>query len=145
MVLIVIGRLCETGINFVVFEGPWPQPPSSRGMESVSSLCTVGQWTFHLWLYPSCLLTSFYFLFSKLWSRLEFLELMSQMSEFLGSSCVLKVQVKSQGQRFFMEHADQGLRGGRDQFWLCIVHNAKFSGCDGHCCYHVMSSFTILS
>ena len=32
------------------------------------------------------------------------------------------------------------LRGGRDQFWLCIVHNANFSGCDGHCCCHVLSS-----
>ena len=53
---------------------------------------------------------------------------------------VLKVQVTSQGQRFFLENVDQGLRGGRDQFWLCIVHNAKFSGCDGHCCCHLMSS-----
>ena len=56
------------------------------------------------------------------------------MSEFLGSSSVLKVQVKSQVQRFFLEDVDQGLRGGRDQFWLCIAHNGKLSGCDGHCC-----------
>ena len=62
------------------------------------------------------------------------------MSEFLGSSSVLKVQVKSKGQRFFLEHVDQGLRGGRDQFLLCIVHSAKLSGCDGHCCCHLMSS-----
>ena len=40
---------------------------------------------------------------------------MFQMSEFLGSSSVLKVQVTSQGQRFFLEHVDQGLRGGRGQ------------------------------
>ena len=64
---------------------------------------------------------------------------MFQMSEFLGSSSVLKVQVTSQGQRFFLEHVDQGLRGGRGQFWLCIVRNAIFSGCDGHYC-HLMSS-----
>ena len=62
------------------------------------------------------------------------------MSEFLGSSCILKVPVKSKGQRFFLDHIDQDLRGGRDQFWLCIVHIAKFSGCDRHCCCHVMSS-----
>ena len=48
---------------------------------------------------------------------------MPQMSEFLGSSSVLKVQVKSQGQRFFLEHVHQGLRG-----------------CDGHCFCHLMSS-----
>ena len=64
---------------------------------------------------------------------------MPQVSEFQGSSCVLKVHVKSTGQRFFLEHVDQGLRGGRDQFWLCIVHNAKFSGCVGHCCWNLMS------
>ena len=67
-------------------------------------------------------------------------ELMSQMSEFLESICVLTVQVKSRGQRLFLEHVDQGLREGRDQWWLCIVHNAKFSFCDGHCCCHLMSS-----
>ena len=48
-------------------------------------------------IHPSCLLTSFYFPFGKLWSRREFLELMSQMSEFLGSICVLKVQVQNSG------------------------------------------------
>ena len=83
---------------------------------------------------------SYYVPFGKLRSRPEFLELMSQVSEFLGSSCILTVQVKSKGQRFFLEHIDQDLRGGRDQFWLCIAHNAKFSACDGHCCCHVMSS-----
>ena len=53
---------------------------------------------------------------TSLLEQTEFLELKSQMSEFQGSSCILKVQVKSKGQRFFLEHVDQGLRGGRDQF-----------------------------
>ena len=35
---------------------------------------------------------------------------------------------------------DQFWLGEGDQFWLCIVHNAKFSGCDGHCCCHLISS-----
>ena len=51
--------------------------------------------------YRAAIDISFYFPFGKLRSRPEFLELMSQMCEFQGSSSVLKVQVKSQGQRFF--------------------------------------------
>ena len=38
-----------------------------------------------------------------------------------------------------MERVDQGLRGGRDHFWLCVEQNAKFSGCDGHWCCHLTS------
>ena len=122
---------------FVVLKGP--RPPIEKNAVGVLTLCTVVQWTFLLWVHPSCLLTSYYLPLSKLRSKPEFLEFMSQKSQFLGSRCVLKVQVKSQGQRFFSEHVDQGLRGGRDQFWLCIVHNTKSSVCHEHCCCHLMS------
>ena len=76
------------------------------------------------------------------------------MSEFLSSTCALKVQVESKGYRLCLEHVNsflayqvteiRALGGERDQLWLCIVHNGKFSGWDGHCCYLLFSTHSIL-
>ena len=84
--------------------------PPSRGMESVSSLslpCNTGH--FVTGFIPAVYRCIFSF--------------MSQFSEFLGSSCVLKVQVNSQGRSLFMEHVDQNLTGGRDQLRFYIIHS----------------------